>query len=65
MIDFVVIGTKIKFKVFNDGISGTNTVFILFNLKKNLDKYNPDMVNISKEGDLLMSKSYPFISLEA
>ena len=33
-----------KFKVFNEGIGGTNTAFILARLKNNLDKYKPDMV---------------------
>jgi len=36
--------SKIKFKVFNEGIGGTNTAFILSQLKNNLDKYKPDMV---------------------
>jgi len=35
---------KIKFKVFNEGITATNTAFILSRLNKNLEKYNPDMV---------------------
>ena len=34
----------IKFKIFNEGIPGTNTAFILSRLEENLDKYNPDMV---------------------
>ncbi|MAG50614.1 hypothetical protein CL621_03160 [archaeon] len=33
-----------KFKVFNEGVGGTNTAYILSNLEENLDKYNPDMV---------------------
>ena len=33
-----------KFKVFNEGLGGTNTAFILANLEKNLGKYKPDMV---------------------
>ena len=35
---------KIKFKVFNEGIAGTNTAFILSGLKDNLNKYKPDIV---------------------
>jgi len=34
----------IKFKVFNEGVSGTNTAFILSRLENNLDKYDPDTV---------------------
>ena len=34
----------IKFKVFNEGLSGTTSIHILNNLKDNLRKYNPDMV---------------------
>lgn len=33
-----------KFKVFNEGIPGTNTAFILGSLEENLDRYNPHMV---------------------
>ena len=33
-----------KFKVFNEGVGGTNTAFILSRLKNNLNKYNPNMV---------------------
>jgi hypothetical protein len=33
-----------KFKVFNEGVGGTNTAYILSRLEDNLDKYNPDMV---------------------
>jgi len=33
-----------KFKVFNEGIGGTNTAFILSQLKNNLNQYKPDMV---------------------
>jgi len=36
--------SKIKFKVFNEGISGTNTAFILSRLDNNLKKYKPNMV---------------------
>ena len=36
--------SKIKFKVFNEGVGGTNTAYILSNLEDNLDKYNPDIV---------------------
>jgi tetratricopeptide (TPR) repeat protein len=34
----------LRFRVFNEGISGTNTAFILARLNANLDKYQPDMV---------------------
>lgn len=34
----------IKFRVFNKGLGGTNTAFILARLEENLEKYNPDMV---------------------
>jgi len=33
-----------KYKVFNEGIPGTSTGFILSKLEKNLERYNPDMV---------------------
>ncbi len=33
-----------KFSVFNEGVGGTNTSFILSRLKKNLDKHRPDMI---------------------
>ena len=33
-----------KFKVFNGGLGGTNTAYILARLNNNLDIYNPDMV---------------------
>jgi Tfp pilus assembly protein PilF len=33
-----------RFKVYNEGIDGTNTAFILKRLNANLDRYNPDMV---------------------
>ncbi len=36
--------SETKFKVFNEGVGGTNTAFILSRLKNNLDKYKPDMV---------------------
>jgi len=36
--------SKIKFKVFNEGIPGVNTAYILSKLRYNLDKYQPDMV---------------------
>ncbi len=36
--------SKIKFKVFNEGVPATTTYDILQNLEKNLDKYKPDMV---------------------
>jgi len=36
--------SEIKFKVFNEGITGTGPAFILANLKDNLERYNPDMV---------------------
>jgi len=36
--------SEIKFKVFNEGIGGTNTAFILARLKDNLERYKPDMV---------------------
>ncbi len=47
--------SEIKFKVFNEGIGGTNTAFILSRLKDNLDKYKPDMVITmmgSNDGDI-------------
>ncbi len=34
----------IKFKVFNEGLAGTRTVFILSKLDENLEKYNPNIV---------------------
>jgi len=36
--------SEIKFKVFNEGVGGTNTAFILARLNSNLNKYKPDMV---------------------
>ena len=33
-----------KFKVFNEGIPGTNSAFVLSRLKNNLNKYKPNMV---------------------
>jgi len=36
--------SEIKFKVFNGGIPGTNTAFILTRLKDNLNKFEPDIV---------------------
>ena len=36
--------SEIKFKVFNEGIPGITTAFILSRLEENLEKYNPDMV---------------------
>jgi len=37
-------GEGLKFTVINKGVPAVNTSFILKNLEKNLDKYNPDMV---------------------
>jgi len=36
--------SEIKFKVFNEGVGGTNTAFILSHLEDNLNKYTPHMV---------------------
>ena len=36
--------SEIKFKIFNEGIGGTNTAIILSRLNENLEKYNPNMV---------------------
>ena len=36
--------SEIKFKVFNDGIPGIDSTYILNNLEENLRKHNPDMV---------------------
>ena len=47
---------KIKFKVFNEGIAGTNTAFILSHLEDNLDKYKPHIVITMmgiNDGDLI------------
>ncbi|MBP9758824.1 hypothetical protein KBD45_03945 [Candidatus Dojkabacteria bacterium] len=35
---------KIRFKVFNEGIMGSNTAFIAARLQKNINRYKPDMV---------------------
>jgi len=35
---------KFRFKVFNEGIAGTTTAFIVARLGNNLQKYNPNMV---------------------
>ncbi|MBR9679095.1 MAG: tetratricopeptide repeat protein [Nanoarchaeota archaeon] len=35
---------KIKFKIFNEGIPGTNTGLIISTLEENLEKYSPNMV---------------------
>jgi len=36
--------SETKFKVFNEGVSGTNTAFILSRLEGNLNKYKPHIV---------------------
>ena len=36
--------SETRFKVFNEGVGGTNTAFILSHLEDNLDKYKPGMV---------------------
>ncbi len=36
--------SKINFKVYNGGVGGTTTAFILSRLKEDLDEYKPDMV---------------------
>ncbi len=35
---------SIKFEVYNEGIAGTSTAFILSNLEDNIQKYEPDIV---------------------
>ena len=36
--------TEKKYRLFNEGRGGTNTALILSNLRKNIDKYQPDMI---------------------